>query len=238
MNLTNFPESVDTFPNYLDILATDGALIAQYYQAIQQGDQAKATEILQQIPAYTQKRITATDLNKLMQAVLAVERFYKTNVEPYTEEMQIAWQEIIDQLDYKGTYSSGTAYRQNNIVSYTVGGLMQLYIATDDPPVGTPPTNTTYWRVFTIRGAKGDSGVGVSFSGEWSASQSYNIDNLVTYGNALWNALVANINQEPTEGSVYWQKIAEFPTVIYPIREEQPVGQQAGELWFHVTARR
>lgn len=238
MNLTNFPESVDTFPNYLDILATDGALIAQYYQAIQQGDQAKAMEVLQQIPAYTQKRITATDLNKLMQAVLAVERFYTEDVEPYTEEMQIAWQEIIDQLDYKGVYSSGTTYQQNNIVSYTVGGLMQLYIAIDDPPVGTSPTNISYWRVFTIRGSKGDPGVGVSFTGEWSASQNYNANNLVVFGNALWNALIANTNQQPFEGSSYWQKSAEFPSILYPIQEEQPIGQQTGELWFHVTERR
>lgn len=195
-------------------------------------------EILQQIPAYTQKRITATDLNKLMQAAIAVERFYTEDVELYTEEMQIYWQEIINQLDYKGVYSSGTSYLQNNIVSYTIGGLTQLYIATDEVPVGTPPTNTVYWRVLTIRGAKGDSGEGVIFAGEWNASQSYTINNLVTHNNALWNSLAPNINRKPQEGSIYWQKTAEFPIAVYPVQEEQPTGQQAGELWFQVTERR
>ena len=82
LTLTNFPNSLDQFMTFLNIVATDGPLIEQYHSAMQAGNTTLANQILTQIPSYTQKLLTATDLNTLSQAMLAIERFYLTDIEP------------------------------------------------------------------------------------------------------------------------------------------------------------
>ena len=65
LTLTNFPDSLDTFLTYLNIVASDGPLIQQYIDALEAGNQTQANQILAQIPSASQKIIKATDLNKL-----------------------------------------------------------------------------------------------------------------------------------------------------------------------------
>ena len=101
--LTNFPSSVDQFLTFLNITATDGPLIVQYQTALQAGNTIQANQILAQIPSGTQKIIKATDLNKLTQAMLAVERFYQTDIADYVSDKQAEWLSVINQFSYKGT---------------------------------------------------------------------------------------------------------------------------------------
>ena len=233
--LTNFPDSIDTFLNYLNITATDASLIAQYQAAVESGDFTTAQTVLAQIPSYTQKLVKATDLNKIMQSILALERFYKTDVQSYVAQKQTEWEAIVGDFAYMGTYSSATTYAENNVVSYTAGGLTLLYIAIDNPPVGTTPTNTTYWRVLTIRGQQGPSGTGLSYRQEWSSAQTYNINDAVTYDNVLWGAIEANTNQAPSIGSQYWQAIIQFTSTVYPVQSDEPAEQEVGQFLFNTT---
>ena len=105
---TTYPNTVDTFIQFLDIVASDGDLVKQYQVAMQNGDEATANAVLQQIPAYRQKLLTAQDLNKFIDASTAAERFYKTDIVPYTNEKQAEWQGIIDQFTYLGDYNTET----------------------------------------------------------------------------------------------------------------------------------
>ena len=111
---TTYPNTVDTFTQFLDIVASDGDLVKQYQVAMQNGDEATANAVLQQIPAYRQKLLTAQDLNKFIDAITATERFYKTDIVPYTNEKQAEWQGIIDQFTYLGDYNTETQYKTNN----------------------------------------------------------------------------------------------------------------------------
>lgn len=144
--LTSFPQNIDSFTTWLNVTAQDGPLIQQYITAMNAGNQAQANQILSQISSGSQKIIKATDLNKLTQAILAVERFYSVDIKPYVQDKQEEWLNIINQFTYIGAWSNGTAYVQNNIVSYIVSGVTLLFIATSNPPTGTVPTNTQYWR--------------------------------------------------------------------------------------------
>lgn len=235
LSQTNFPDSLDTFLNYLNITSADGPLIAQYQAAIEANNTTLANQILAQIPSASQKLIRATDLNKIMQSILALERFYKADIQTYVAEKQTEWEEILGEFDYKGTYSFGTTYAQNNVVSYTSGGLTLLYIAIDNPPAGTPPTNAVYWRLLTIRGQQGDSGTGFSYRGDWDATAEYTIDDSVTYDNVLWGAVVDNTNQTPFEGSTVWRVIIQLSAASYPIQPNEPTSQAVGDLWFNTT---
>lgn len=232
--LTVFPSSgIDSFTTWLDIIASDGALVLQYQQAMQTGNTVLANQILAQIPSASQKIIKATDLNKMTQAILAVERFYKTDVEPYIQEQQTNWLETIQRFSYKGEWASGTTYEVNNFVSYTVLGATLIYLATSNPPVGTPPTNTNYWRLLSIQGQQGPSGEGVSYRQEWNSSTQYYTDDTVTYGGALWIATQDSQGQTPQSGSQYWQLVMSLGLTTYPIQDSEPTGQEVGGLWFN-----
>ena len=231
---TTYPNTVDTFTQFLDILASDGDLVKQYQIAMQNGDMATANTVLQQIPAYRQKLLTAQDLNKFIDAIVAMERFYKTDIIPYTNEKQAEWQSIINQFTYLGAYNTETQYKTNNYVSFITNDVEQLYIALSDPPVGTIPTNTTYWRILSLRGPRGLSGSGLSFAGDWNSATTYIVDDCVAYDNGLWRSISINTNQTPYEGSAYWELIYRGVVTIYPVSETAPTTLQDGELWFKI----
>ena len=235
LSLTNFPSSVDQFMTFLNIVASDGPLIAQYQQAMEAGNTTLANQILSQIPQGTQKIITATELNTLSQAILAIERFFLTDIEPHIQTQQESWLTIINQFSYIGNWASGTSYTINNLVLYTVSGIDLVYIATSAPPVGTPPTNTQYWRLLTIQGPQGDSGEGLSYREEWVNSNSYAINDAVTYNGAIWMAIQPNRNIEPSSNSQYWKLVMNLETTAYPIQDTVPTNLQAGGIWFNTS---
>lgn len=231
--LTSFPQNIDSFTTWLNVTAQDGPLIQQYITAMNAGNQAQANQILSQISSGSQKIIKATDLNKLTQAILAVERFYSTDIEPYIQNQQENWLNIINQFSYVGAWSNGTAYVQNNIVSYIVSGVTLLFIATSNPPTGTVPTNTQYWRPLSVQGTAGESGPGLSYRQEWNSSTPYSVNDCVTYSGAVWMALQDNQNIIPGQNESYWKNIISFGTVAYPIQDTEPTGQSVGSLWFN-----
>lgn len=232
---SNFPESIDIFPTWLNIVASDGPLIAQYQAAMEAGNQTQANQILAQIPQGTQKIITATSLNDLTAAILAVERFYKDNIADYIETQQQSWLTVIQQFSYEGVWQNGTSYVVNNMVSYTVSGLNLIYIATSTPPVGTSPTNTQYWRVLTIQGQPGSSGDGLSYRQEWNSSTTYSTNDAVTYDGAVWMALQSSQNRLPDSSPQYWRLVMNLETVAYPIQDTVPTNLQVDGLWFNTS---
>lgn len=238
LNLSSFPDSVDSFLQFLNIVASDGPLIKQYMDAMNSGNQTLANQVLAQIPSANQKIITASDLNKLTQAMLAVERFYKTDIEPYVEEKQESWLQTMEQFTYRGVYAPGTTYQKNNLISYTTGGATLIYLATANPPAGTPPTNTNYWRLLTLQGTTGPSGEGLSYRQEWNASTIYDVNNAVSYGGALWMSLQGNnTNIIPGSNEAYWKLIVELQATIYPVQDTEPVAQKTGALWFNTAVQ-
>lgn len=236
LSLTNFPNSLDQFTTFLNIVSSDGPLIGQYQSAMQNGDITLANQILTQIPQATQKIITAVDLNTLSQAMLAIERFYLNDIEPYIDDLHQSWLNTIQQFSYKGVWQSGTSYVTNNLVSYTTSGLNFVYIALSNVPIGISPTNQTYWRLLTIQGQQGASGEGLSYRQEWNSSTQYATNDAVTYGGALWMALQASQNRLPDTNPQYWQLVMNLKTVTYPIQDTVPINLQVDGLWFNTSS--
>ena len=236
LSLTNFPNSLDQFTTFLNIVSSDGPLIGQYQSAMQNGNTTLANQILTQIPQATQKIITAVDLNTLSQAMLAIERFYLNDIEPYIDDLQQSWLNTIQQFSYKGVWQSGTSYVTNNLVSYTISGLNFVYIALSNVPIGISPTNQTYWRLLTIQGQQGASGEGLSYRQEWNSSTQYATNDAVTYNGALWMALQASQNRLPDTNPQCWQLVMNLKTVTYPIQDTVPTNLQVDGLWFNTSS--
>ena len=236
LTFTNFPESVDTFKTMLDIAASDASALSAYQAAMETGNITQASAALANIPNVDKKLISAADVNKLTNAVIALQRFYSTNIQTYISNLQSQWQTEINKFSYIGNYSSTTAYKKNNIVSYTSGAYKYLYICIKDAVAGISPTNTTYWQPFTIKGIQGISGTNLSFLYEWDNTTSYVTQDCVTCDGFLWVCVINNSNSKPSVTNTNWKEIMSLHSSIYPVQSTQPTSQVVGELWFEVVS--
>ena len=100
---TSFPNSTQTFPQMIDLTASDGTLVQQYQIAMQAGNLALAQQILTQIPNNQSKIITADYLNTINDTLVAVEQYFQaryspayvvSNTRPLNQETGDFWFEI------------------------------------------------------------------------------------------------------------------------------------------------
>lgn len=234
--LTTFPEAIDNITTLMNISTTDAPLVKQFQSYILAGNFASAQQTLNQIQNGTKKILTPTYFNTLREAIIAVERFYHSDVEQYIEDKQTTWESIVDRLQFMSTYNPTTQYYENNYVLYTgTDGRQMVYICTKQPPVGVAPTNTTYWRVLTTQGQTGPSGPGAAFMYEWNTNTQYQEQDVVTFENKWYVATQDNIGQTPSVNSEYWTVILEISSLAYPVQPNEPTGQDIGMLWFQTV---
>ena len=79
---TTFPNAIQTFPQMVNLLASDGPLVQQYQTAMQAGNLTLAQQILAQIPNNQNKIITADYLNTINDTVVAVEKYFQARYSP------------------------------------------------------------------------------------------------------------------------------------------------------------
>ena len=79
---TTFPNAIQTFPQMIDLTASDGTLVQQYQTAMQAGNLTLAQQILAQIPDNQSKIITADYLNTINDTVVAVEKYFQARYSP------------------------------------------------------------------------------------------------------------------------------------------------------------
>lgn len=235
---SNFPDGLDSWETFLDVVESDANLLKQYQQYILNGDMVSAQNVYRQIPNADRKFIGALVMNQFADAIMSLESFYgNSGFEEYVAQKQTDWQTIIDKFSYVGVYSNNSQYQKNNIVLYAVNGQNYLFINTyeGNTPKQTPPTNTNYWRILTIRGEKGEAGSSTTFYFEWEPSMEYKTNNIVCVGSSLYVALQDNINVVPSINPEYWQLIFQSSTKHYPVQREQPTEASVGDLWFRIV---
>ena len=79
---TSYPNSVQTFPQMIDLAASDGTLVQQYQTAMQAGNLTLAQQILAQIPNNQSTTITPDYLNTINDTLVAVEKYFQTRYSP------------------------------------------------------------------------------------------------------------------------------------------------------------
>lgn len=231
---TSFPDSVQVIAQFVDITASDAPNLKLFQEAMEEGNITQAQTYLQQIPNYQNKTLTAAKLNQISDTVQALEQFYGSDITNIITQKQAEWQAIIDQLTYRGNWSSSTAYKKNNIVSYynTNRGRTYLYIATRDhtnvAPVGAV---TPAWQQLTIEGIRGSASPTGTFQFNWENDMAYVANDVVSHNNSWWVALSGNTNQEPSSTSSYWSLILSLEPKQYQISATTPDGIADGE-WY------
>ena len=98
-----FPNEIQTFPQMIDLTASDGTLAQQYQAAMQAGNLSLAKQILAQIPNNQNKIITADYLNTINDTVVAIEQYFRgryspayivSEAQPESQEKNDFWFEV------------------------------------------------------------------------------------------------------------------------------------------------
>lgn len=186
-----------------DLAVGDLALVAEYYQLYNSGDIAGALAFLQAHPQLESKIFNAKKFNKLIDAVLAAQRFFRDGVDGFLDGLQAQ----VDEFAYLGEYDPSVIYVKNNVVSYLKCAYVCRQKNVGDAPVFEQ--STIYWGLIA-RGIKGESGTGLAPRGVWGASTTYYPDDLVSYKNRFWQCVTGITNSEPGPDNDAWLEIMSF----------------------------
>lgn len=194
---SDFPYKVSTMNRVQDVTLSAKPYVDLYNQYYSQGDFDNANQVINDHPELLTMMLNMTLINQIIDEIKATQRTFKDDVESY----------IFTIVKIKGEFSKSTKYTKYNIVYFE--NLPYMGIA-DDIPIGTLPTNITYWYPLAIKGEQGESGLGLTPRGAWNDRTQYYKDDMVAYNNILWGALADNINYIPNESSSMWLKLLAF----------------------------
>lgn len=197
---SNFPESIDSYEYMQDLTVDTYELVKQYQTLINQKKFNEASQYLADNPELNRSMFNAIKYNKIIDSIKSIETLYSEDVRKY----------ILELMSYKGDYSNVQKYIRYNVVQYN----SMIYLCISDCPLGTLPTDTRYWMPLTIKGDRGESGIGLSFEQTWSDSKTYNKDACVAYNNCLYASVSNNnIAHTPSVNSEHWSLVVNFNNV-------------------------
>jgi hypothetical protein len=94
-------------------------------------------------------------------------------------------------FSYNGVFDNGKLYEVNDVVKY--GGSAYVY-TNNNSASGNNPSNNTYWAKMVD---------GIQYEDDWSASASYQTNDVVKYGPQTFIALSDNTNTVPTNAAIW-----------------------------------
>jgi hypothetical protein len=89
--------------------------------------------------------------------------------------------------NFTGAYSGGAAYAIGDIATYD--GQTWYRLDANGGNVGDTPSEGTFWTLISSKGADGQS---VTYQGEWSASETYSIGDIVSVSGSIGGGGVAS----------------------------------------------
>lgn len=201
----------------------------KYYDSFINGNIEQAHQLINDNPELKFKVLNAENLNKIIEHILQLENNYFNEVEDVLESHLNKYQIDINDLIYLRNYNSNTQYEINNFVSYND----EIYYCFERPPIGTLPTNETYWIYLGLHGEDSRTGLGVKYQGNWSSSKTYNKYDMVVYSNQLFVAKENNLNKIPTISTEWSLQMAVKEQGIF-VSEEEPPNIQHGNVWIQI----
>lgn len=179
-----------------DIQIPDVSIRNSYKSLMANGQYSQALNLLQQnLPQLEGKAYLAELLNLLSENIGTLQNNYFVEVEEYLDGLLSDYENLIDNFINKNTWNSQVRYVIYNFVVYN----NSTYMCIKNPPIGTTPTNTTYWLYLGLQGITGVPGVNVNLRYNWSPATNYQINDVVVYDGNFYCATAPNINSVPTD---------------------------------------
>ena len=201
--MSQFPDEIDSYEYMQDLNLETYALAKEYETLMGQNKFDEASKLLIDNPQLNRIMFNAEKYNKLIDSIKCIETLYKDDIRTY----------VLELMSFKGDYNNTTKYIRYNVVRYN----SRIYLCISDCPLGTLPTDETYWYELSIKGDKGDSGkdgMNLCFNGIWNKTKTYNKDSAVSYDNKLFASLQDNnIGHTPAENE-WWTLVVNFDSVV------------------------
>lgn len=189
------PNTLEYF-NCQDIQIPDVSIRNSFKSLMAEEQYSQALDLLQQnLPELEGKAYLAELLNRLSINIGVLQDNYFIEVEEYLSGLLSDYNTLIDNFIAKGAWNSQVEYAIYNFVVYN----NSIYVCIQNPPVGTEPTNTTYWLFLGLQGEEGAPGVNVNLLYNWSSAKNYQINDVVVYDGNFYCATAPNINSVPTD---------------------------------------
>lgn len=217
-----------------DIHLSDTQLYALFRQYYTSGNYSAALNLLSQNPQLQLKAIIADNLNELNERVYGLENVYYVEVEDYLNNLLQSIQTKVNNLSNQNQFISTQQYYPMNFVYYND----EVYFCIQEPPIGTLPTNTTYWLYLGLFGATGKGSLtNLTFTGEWDNLTSYDVNDVVFIGDTFYWALQSSQGQDPTEtSSAYWGVLFTVPIQQVVVSAVDPASTlNTNDFWWEIS---
>jgi len=219
---------IGTLAKSQDIHLSDASLRSQFISLFGSGDYTGAFNVLGANPQLDTKKFVEETLNVISDSITYLQDLYYTDVEDVLASELNRLQVAIDNYRNMSTYGGSTQYAVNNFVLYNT----QMYLCKAIPPIGTLPTNTTYWELIGLKGEQGASSISnVTMRYDWSGATAYVTRDIVLYNDIFYVALQNGTNQNPATATTYWEI---FMPIIkrYIHTEATDTLLTVGDVWF------
>lgn len=218
--------------HYQDIQIPDVTLRQQFRQYMQTGQYAQALAILTNNAAQLKgKAYIADTINTIINGVVNLQERYNTGVTVYLTDLVTQFNTLIDNLRKKGTWQSTVQYMPYNFVLYN----NNIYMCIAKPPIGTLPTDTTYWLYLGLRGQQGDPGIDVNMTFDWNSGKPYQPNDLVVYQGNIYCAKIANTGVLPTDTNT-WTLFLLLGEGKINVGVNPPDNPTRGMIWFQTQS--
>ena len=187
--------------HYQDIQVDDVGLRAQFNSYMNNGRYVDAIKMLKTNEEQTRgKAYIAKTITTIINGLVNLQDKFNSNVNVFLSNLATKYVELVDTLRKIGEWNSVLTYVPYNFVSYQE----EIYMAIDNVPINTLPTDTTYWLKLGLRGENGADGVDVNLQYKWNPEVPYKDKDLVSYDTNLYLALKDNVGIRPDMDSNTW----------------------------------
>ena len=215
--------------HYQDIQIPDVELRQQFIQYCQNGQFNEALILLTNNADQLEgKAFIADSINTIITGLLALENYYYEGVTVYLSNLATQYQTLINNFRKRSNWLNSVQYTPYNFVVYD----NDIYMCFQQPPVGTLPTNTTYWIHLGLKGIDGQPGVNVVMEYDWEQTTSYQTNDLVVYNNNIYVALKDNTGVVPGTDEDTWLVFIQFDKGQIYVGTEPPASLNNNVVWF------
>lgn len=216
--------------HYEDIQIPDVETRNEFRNYMSTGNFNQAMIMLASLPAY--KAFIADTLNSIATGALTLENLYFVNGPEYLEQLTDNYTTLVNNLRNMGDWLATVQYNVFNFVYYN----NNVYFCIDTPPMGTNPTNETYWLYLGLQGIQGVGGIDVVMQFEWNQTITYTTNDLVTYNGQIYVALRENTGVRPGNAPDDWMKFIDINLGGINVGTNPPVNPQNNYIWLQTES--
>lgn len=220
-----------SWTQYQDIQISDKLLKENFDNFMKNGQYVEAIQLLSTNEEKLKgKAYISNTIQKIIEGIIDIQTVFDDGVNVFLSDLALQYDNMIESLTNTGDWNKLKWYRPYNFVIYQ----QNIYMAIDEPPIGTLPTNTQYWLKLGLQGIKGAAGTNVVMRYDWQSIRDYKPYDIVVYKNNLYVAIQNNINILPDSDESIWLPFLIVSKGGIVVSNISPTEKVQNTVWFKV----